>query len=622
MRGTSTSPARPRARVRVGVWITSLLLVGSSLAVPAATLANTPVTGAAFTTTNTDIDGPGNCKNGNEGVNCNIYSGKQFVWLSGGPLAAALSDGDYFFAVLAPGGQNDANDGSDDNLSDISPTSNTGAGDTYSNRTVSISGGILTYLGTHEANDNKIRLMGYDDTTNNGGVYILAICSLADGYPVDASDCKYDAFKVNTGSSQADPLTISKDAAGAYDDPFTWTIKKEVDKTRVEQIGGSATFNYTVTVGYTEGTVGNVVVAGTITVSNPNFGAVSGVDVTDKLSDDTLCDVTDGDDVTVPSGDTDFAYSCSLAALPTGQIDNIASVTWATQDIDDGSLAGGSDDYTFEDVGFVADQIDDCATVTDTFNGTLATLGTVCIGDANPKTFTYSHTVSVPASDCRSYNNTATFTTNDTSATGSASQTVTVCGPARTGALTMGFWQNKNGQGIIKGQAATGICGSGTWLRQYPPFQDLSATATCAATATYVYDVIKAATCTSSAKTCNSMLKAQMLATALDVYFSDVALGGNRIGAPAPIGGVKIDLTKICGMIDGSGGTATCSGTYKNVSSAFGGATALTVSQMLAYAGSQSNIGGTTWYGQVKATQVLAKDAFDAINNQVAFSAP
>jgi hypothetical protein len=47
----------------------------------------------------------------------------------------------------------------------------------------------------------------------------------------------------------------------------------------------------------------------------------------------------------------------------------------------------------------------------------------------------------------------------------------------------------------------------------------------------------------------------------------------------------------------------------------------LTVLQMLGYAAAMSNPGGSNWYGQVKATQVLAKDAFDAINNQVAFSA-
>jgi len=59
---------------------------------------------------------------------------------------------------------------------------------------------------------------------------------------------------------------------------------------------------------------------------------------------------------------------------------------------------------------------------------------------------------------------------------------------------------------------------------------------------------------------------------------------------------------------------------YENVSPAFGGANSMTVSQMLAYAASQSNAGGSVWYGQVKAIQELAKDAFDAINNQVAFA--
>src|SRR5439155_24807460 len=120
----------------------------------------------------------------------------------------------------------------------------------------------------------------------------------------------------------------------------------------------------------------------------------------------------------------------------------------------------------------------------------------------------------------------------------------------------------------------------------------------------------------------NAMLKAQMLATALDVYFSDPALGTNKINAAISIGGVKIDLTQVCKMIDGTAGTGTCSGVYSNASSAFGGATSFTVSQILAYASTQSNAGGSVWYGQVKATQELAKNTFDAINNQVALIAP
>ncbi len=72
--------------------------------------------------------------------------------------------------------------------------------------------------------------------------------------------------------------------------------------------------------------------------------------------------------------------------------------------------------------------------------------------------------------------------------------------------------------------------------------------------------------------------------------------------------------------IDGSSGTGTCSGSFENTSSAFGGATSLTVSQLLAYAAGQSNSGGSLWYGNVKATQGLAKDTFDAINNGAAFA--
>ncbi len=41
---------------------------------------------------------------------------------------------------------------------------------------------------------------------------------------------------------------------------------------------------------------------------------------------------------------------------------------------------------------------------------------------------------------------------------------------------------------------------------------------------------------------------------------------------------------------------------------------------MLSYSASQSNVGGSAWYINAKTIQVLAKDAFDAINNQVAVS--
>ncbi|MDE3228269.1 MAG: hypothetical protein KGO05_00180, partial [Chloroflexota bacterium] len=75
------------------------------------------VSGAAFTTVNTNVDGTGHCLNGSGAVNCNIYDAKTSVWLTGGPSTAALGNGTYFFAVLDPSGQPNPNDGSGGNLS-------------------------------------------------------------------------------------------------------------------------------------------------------------------------------------------------------------------------------------------------------------------------------------------------------------------------------------------------------------------------------------------------------------------------------------------------------------------------------------------------------------------------
>ena len=156
---------------------------------PAVTLAQPAhAAGATYTATNSKVDGKGHCKNGGtskqDPVNCNIYDGKQYVWLNAGPAGAALPDGSYFFAVLAPGGQHDPNDGSPKLLSS----------DAVGDRSFSVTGGVITYGGPHSFNSNKIRLMPYADTPNPGGVYILAICRTP--HPAVPSQCKYDAFKV------------------------------------------------------------------------------------------------------------------------------------------------------------------------------------------------------------------------------------------------------------------------------------------------------------------------------------------------------------------------------------------------------------------------------------------
>lgn len=168
----------------------------------------TLVAGAGFTTFDASIGG---CLDGPNGVNCNNYEAMDAVYMSGGPVAASLSDGAYHFAVLAPGHQNGgALDGSDGNLSDLTAGAtdgDLGAGDPVENRTFIVSGGeIVAYAGSHAwgtspAGRAILALAPFDATDNPGGVYILAICRAGSS---DPAECKFDAFRLRDGEGSVD----------------------------------------------------------------------------------------------------------------------------------------------------------------------------------------------------------------------------------------------------------------------------------------------------------------------------------------------------------------------------------------------------------------------------------
>jgi hypothetical protein len=440
-------------------------------------------------------------------------------------------------------------------------------------------GGAFHFFTPYITPDNNLlAYVDFNTLTTGGGTWGLKISHGCDGG--------------GTTTETPDDLLVTKTAEASYTRTYDWTIAKSVDKTLVEQFGGTATFNYTVVATQTGFTDSDWAVSGTITVANPNDIDITTDDVADAIDNGGTCTVTGGTGAVIPANDdVDFPYSCTYASAPSpAAFTNEATATWdeTLYETPTGS-ASGSASEAFGDPTTI---VNDTVTVTDTFNGgDPVVLGTI----TETTTFSYSQTVNVPTWNCVFYENTATIVETGQS----ASKTVEVCGPAKTGALTIGFWQNKNGQTIIKlGSATAGVCDSGAFLRTYLPFEDLSATATCAQVATFVFNVIKAAN--ASGASMNAMLKAQMLATALDVYFSTSGLGS-----------VAIDLTMICTDL-------TCTA-FEDSSSVFGG-TPKTVLAMLAYAAGQSNSGGTSWYGQVKFTQELAKDAFDAINNQKAFA--
>jgi hypothetical protein len=416
-----------------------MTLAGLLLLLPAAAFAgnNPPVTGAAFTTTNIAADGADFCENGpNNGqdtINCNLYQDKQYVWLNGGPSVAYVGDGDYFFAVLSPGGQASPNDGASNqangelaNLSDNF--------DTYLNRRFNVTDGTVTYspdsdpaTANHDVANNKIRLMPYADTPNLGGVYILAICSLDKGYPVNPARCKYDAFKVKTATPPGpQPLLVTKTAEGIYDTSYSWTIKKDTDRTEVKQAGTDATLIYTIVATKDGGTAVNYRVEGEILVTNPNNSDVTGVTVTDTLPD-ASCTVTGGSNATIIPGTTTFDYTCTYTGTPADMTPtNTATASWGEQTVDGGTLAAGSATgtagVTFGEsdtpIGNCVTVVDDNATPLDASDD--VTLGTTCA----TKTYTHSISVKGVAGTCKEFTNTASLTAG---ATGSDDATVKLC---------------------------------------------------------------------------------------------------------------------------------------------------------------------------------------------------
>lgn len=156
--------------------------------------------GAAYSTFD---DAQGGCLNSNNGVNCNHYENRGDVYANGGPERATLANGSYFFAVVTPGNQNNGFiDGANGNLSDAhqgSTAGDYGSGDSVANRTFSVRDGVITYTGTHHLgtspNGKRIIQVGpFDETDNNGGVHILAICEVG---ATKSNKCKFDAFKID-----------------------------------------------------------------------------------------------------------------------------------------------------------------------------------------------------------------------------------------------------------------------------------------------------------------------------------------------------------------------------------------------------------------------------------------
>jgi hypothetical protein len=139
----------------------------------------------------------------------------------------------------------------------------------------------------------------------------------------------------------------------------------------------------------------------------------------------------------------------------------------------------------------------------------------------------------------------------------------------------------------------------------------------------------------------NAMLKAQMLATALDVYYSStgwVAPGSGKTktsGNFLPHGGIgtfSMDLTAICPMVDNTTtGTASCKNNTPSTDGVQSGAfpsSPHTVQWILNFAATIGSSPWTTgaysgsniWYAGNRTLEEILKNTFDQINNNAAFA--
>jgi hypothetical protein len=235
-----------------------------------------------------------------------------------------------------------------------------------------------------------------------------------------------------------------------------WGITKLVDGQTSEAFNqsGPATLNYTVAVTKTVDydTYG---LAGTITVTNTNPSpldvtvAETGLDP-DVTGSSCLLDGGSGaltvsaeDPVTHDPGTASVDYTCTFADAPdpAASYTNTATVTY---DLGGGDqvLNVASDPFTFP-----AATLDGFETITVTDANAPAAAGfprTGVSGDAS-----WSYTQQISNANCQTYPNTATIAETSQS----ASTSVVFCGP-NNGGLTMGWWQNKNGQALLKNNVA------------------------------------------------------------------------------------------------------------------------------------------------------------------------
>jgi len=238
------------------------------------------------------------------------------------------------------------------------------------------------------------------------------------------------------------PLEVSKTAVTSFTRAYTWHIAKSADHSELTlSPGQSHDVAYEVSLDATYAD-SDWAVQGKITICNPAPVAATITGVSDVISGLDAGQVELQCPFSLPhtlaaGGCVECTYSASLPNA--SDRTNTATVTTS------GKVSGGEGSAQVSFADATINQVDERASVADSLAGSL---GMVCASDGLPKVFSYTRTVG-PYQVCGDYTveNTASFVTNDTEATGDDSATLTIHVPCAGCTLTPGYWKTHSTYG-------------------------------------------------------------------------------------------------------------------------------------------------------------------------------
>uniref|UniRef100_UPI0015E09B43 prealbumin-like fold domain-containing protein n=1 Tax=Zhihengliuella halotolerans TaxID=370736 RepID=UPI0015E09B43 len=265
----------------------------------------------------------------------------------------------------------------------------------------------------------------------NPGEYTVTEIVAPDGYLLPA-DRDQGPLTVEPGGSVTftfedplkwEPLEVAKSVDASYSVLYDWDIEKTVDQTLIEQSGTTAAFTYLVEV--TEGarTASDFMVDGTITVDNPNAGAMVAT-VEDVLGDGTVCVIdaadasgADGHQISFGPGETVLDYECEVAEEPeelSGS--NEVSLTWSRadypqeqDDVDDPGNAPEGEASANEAFEWTVNETDKTVTIEDSQFEFDPAWEITWSGEGTVHEQEYTLEREVPAGECQTFDNTATI---------------------------------------------------------------------------------------------------------------------------------------------------------------------------------------------------------------------